>query len=198
VDAFDGLDLFGIVTKLQADDDFPVLLVGQLVGFHHAAVARGIDADRLFHEHVFAGLDRRLVLHGAKAGWSRQQHQVHLGGDGVLVGLQTYENAILGDVHPIGVARPQSLQGGSGPVLEGVGHGEQLEVVRHVQTVGCGPAAASAASDQGDLNLVAAGGVRAAGRAQRAGRHSPGHRQCGTLQEVPSREPACVAHGHAP
>ena len=166
VDLLDALDVAGLVVPLQADDDLQALLIGQLVRLDQLAVARRVGAAGLLHEDVLAGLDRRGVLQGPETGRRAHDDHVDAAVDGLLVGVQADEDPLVRDVD---LGRPfplEVIERLARAVLEGVGHGDQLhrltENLRRIQAVVGRAGAASAAADQGDLEQVAAGGMRAA------------------------------------
>ena len=142
-------DVLLAVTALEADGHLQALLVGQFVGFHERAEAGGIDAAGLFHEDVLAGRDGRGVVHRPEAGRGGQQHNIRPGGDRLLVGVKTREHAIRGNVDLFGDVGllPQVRQAVAGIVGEGVGHGDQFDVLVGGQTVPGGAGAAAAATD---------------------------------------------------
>ena len=87
----------------------------------------------------------------------------------------------------------QRLGDALGVVLEGVGHGDELDVLATAQAVRRRTGAAAAAADQGDLHLVAAGGVGAAGEAQAAGQRRPGRDRRATSSESRDARVSCVS-----
>ena len=98
VDLFDGLDVARLVAALQPDAHQQVFVVGLLVGFHQQPVAGAVDAAGLFHEHVLAGGNGRLVVRGAKAGRRGQHDQRGVAGQGLLIGLQADKYPLLGNI----------------------------------------------------------------------------------------------------
>ena len=95
VQPLDRFDVARVVAPLQADGDHEVLLLGLLVGGQNAADARRVDGDRLLHEDVLAGLDRRLEVHRPEAGRRGEDDQVDAAVDRLLVGVEADELPLL-------------------------------------------------------------------------------------------------------
>ena len=68
------------------------------VGGQDVAHARRVDGDRLLHEDVLAGFDRRFEVHRAEAGRRGEDHQVGAAVDRLLVGVEADELPLLGHV----------------------------------------------------------------------------------------------------
>ena len=131
MDLLDAAEVAGLVAALQADAHLQALFVGQLVGLHEHAEAGGVGAAGLFHEDVLAGLDRRLVVRGAEARRRGQDHHVDAAVDGLLVGVQADEHAVLRNVRLFRKVLFEMAASTLGPVLEGVGEGHDFDVVGH-------------------------------------------------------------------
>ena len=93
---------------------------------------------------------------GRKAGRRGQEH--HAAGaeriDGLLVGVQADELPLRRHVDLLGELAGAGLRGWSEPGIEEVGHGAELRRPWGLQGLGGGAGAASAATDQGDLDGV--------------------------------------------
>ena len=76
MNSLDRFDVPLVVPPLQPDGHHQILLLRLLVGGQNAAHAGPIDRQRLFHEDVFAGLDRRIEMNRPKARRRRENHQV--------------------------------------------------------------------------------------------------------------------------
>ena len=137
-----------------------------------------IDRDRLLHENVDALLDGIAEVDPAKArGRGKNGHVARLQAvDRLLVGVQSDELAIVGHVDLMAQLLLQILVTAREPVLEGIGHGHELDrTVLHRQGVGRGAGAPAAATDQRNLNRVVLRGVdvRDGDRRQGRGRGDP-------------------------
>src|SRR5205085_11718552 len=75
-DAFDGLDVTGLVAALGAGSDFEVFLFGHFSRFIHQAAGRAVNRNGLLGENVLARLHARSEMGGAET-WRR-------GKDGVI------------------------------------------------------------------------------------------------------------------
>ncbi len=132
---------------------------------------------------MLAGIDCRLEVQGAEVRLRRQEDDIDLV-DHLLIGVETDELALgrhvdlAGDLLLALEQRQARLQA----VLEGVGHGDQLDVGVGRQCLLGRPGAAAAAADEADAQQVAAGGVDGAFEGQRAGDDGRGG-----LQEITTR-----------
>ena len=82
---------------------------------------------------------------------------------------------------------PQIGRGTRGIFGEGVGHGDQLDVLAGLEAVCHRAGAAAAAADQGNLQFLAAGRVGRPGHPQSSGQRKPRRRRAG-LQKVTAGE----------
>ncbi len=148
-------------------------------------VAGRIDGDRLLHEDVLARLDGRRELRGAEAGGRTQQDDIRAGGDGFFIGIEADEPAFRRHIDAVAELLLEAVQGALDRLGEGVGHGHELDVAVGLvqQRIGGGARAAAAAADEGDLDLVAAGGMRRLAEFERAER---GHRGRRAFDEIPA------------
>ncbi len=119
------------MAALQADDNLQSLLIGQLVVFHHRAEAGGVGANGLLHEDVLARGDGGGIVDRAEARRRGQQDDIGAGGDRLLVGVETSEDAVLGHVDSRFdvLVFPQFRQAALGIVGEGVGDRDQLDIL---------------------------------------------------------------------
>ena len=186
----DGVDVDGLVVPLQADAHLQALLAGHFGSRQHLPHARRVGGHRLFQEHVFAGLDGILELGGPKAGRGGEDHDVGPAVDGLAIGVQPHELPLARYVDLLGEAgmgvgvvagrraAAEDFEAHLQAVFKGVGHGPQLDRPRGAQRLGRRSGSPPAATHQGQLQLVAAGGMGGAGdigqRAPRgAGQHTP-------------------------
>ncbi len=66
LDAVEQFPAGAAVAAHQADTDLEILFLGLLIEGEHALGGDAVRADRFFHEHVQAALDRFLVMHPAE------------------------------------------------------------------------------------------------------------------------------------
>ena len=189
----DRLVVHRAVVPLQADADLEVLLLRGLGRLEHPPHARRVDGDRLLHEHVLALLDGVLEVLGPEARRRRVDDDVDAGVDDLpvrveadvlvlgrhLEALAVLERSVLS---LFGEARVAVLQ----PVLERVGHGDELDRPGSRERLRRGARAAAAAADQADPQRRVAAGLRhvvlrvrrgcgpAADSAGQQGRRGPG------------------------
>ena len=105
------------------------LLVGLLRGAQHHLRAVGIDADRLFHEDVLAGLDRRVEMKRTEPGRRGEDDDIHTrDGQNLLVGIEADEFPFVGNLDFRAVLSPQFIDGTVSPVLEHVADGHEFDV----------------------------------------------------------------------
>ena len=173
----------------KADADFEPFLVGQLVGLQQRAETARVDTARFFHEHVLAGLDRRPIVQRAEAGRRSLDHQVHVAGECLLVGIQPDEQAIVRHIDLVAEHRLERLARQLRPIVERVGDRDQLDMFRHAETIGCSSGSAPAGADQRHVESLAACRVRTAGDAQPRcpGRNRGTGDGTGVLQELATR-----------
>ncbi len=95
VNALDRFLIVGRMAALRARGDAEFLFLGEPARFHHHFHARNVDRRGLLHENVFARLDRRLQMDGAKVRRSGENHVIDLGnGKQFLVSIPTDEVAL--------------------------------------------------------------------------------------------------------
>ena len=181
---------------LQAHDDFQSLLVGQLVGVHQGSEARRIDAQRLLHEHVLAGLDRRRVLGGPKAGRGGHDDQMHVARHRLLVGFQAGELTLRGHVDPFAELAFQHLQRAVDTVLERVRDRHDLDGRIRLQAVRRRPGASAAAADDRHADFVVAGRVGHAGHTRARSQSGAGDGQRRGFQKIAAGR-SRMSHGHS-
>ncbi len=187
----DGFEIAGIVMPLQADADFQVLLLRFFRGFQNAANAVGVGRDRLFHEHVLVGLDRGVEMDRAEAGRSCDDDHVDAGIDRFLISVEADESLVFRHVDAISVSFFQMIVTAFEPILERVGHGDQLHrASRSAEGLRTSFGASPAAADQRDLDRFIAGGMGRSGDAKRAGQRAAGGDHGRRFQKIP-------AHGAA-
>ena len=100
-----------------------------------------------------------------------EQHHVDAAVEQLLVGVEADEPMVGLDVDLAGdlLVVLEDRQALLEPVLEGVGHGDELDVRVGGERLGGGAGAAAAAADQADAQHVAAGRVHVRERGQRPG-----------------------------
>ncbi len=145
----------------------------------------------LLTEDVLAGVDGGLEVHWVEVRRSGDQHHVDRI-DHLLVGVEADEDVIIIHRDLLGLAGLEPLAGPRGAVLEDVGHGDERHVWAGIHGVVGGPAAASAAADQADPDLVAAGRVDRAAE-PKCGQSGAGG---GGLEEIPAGSAMGLAGGH--
>ena len=141
MDPLHAFDVPALVMALQAHHDFQSLVIRLLVGCHQGPKSRRVDAQRLFHEHVLAGLDRRRVLGGAKAGRSGQDDQLDVARDGLLVSIQPGELPLDRDVDSVAVLALEDVQRAVDTVLKRVGDRHNPDGRIRVEAIGRCPGA---------------------------------------------------------
>ena len=160
VQALHGLQVARLVMTLQADADLQVLFLGFLGCGENAADSGTIDGHGFLHEHVFTLADSLLEMLRAKSRGRCQND--HVGQrDGLLVTIETDELPVSRHVYLSALGGLQAVEGTGESVLEGVGHGHELDARDIEGLVGCAGTTA-AATDEGDLDLVAGGTERQA------------------------------------
>ena len=160
VDAFDGFDVTGFVVALESDADFEIFLFGFFGGGEDAANAGGIRGDGFFHEDIFAGLDGGFEHHGAEAGRGGEDDDVGVF-DGFFEAIEAEELAIGGDIDAGAVFGFEVAEGAFEAIFVDIGHGDEFDgaEVGGIESLIGGPAAATAATDEGDFEFIGAGSV---------------------------------------
>jgi hypothetical protein len=158
------------MASLGAGDDGQFLALGLLIGGQDLADTGRVNAHWLLGEKVLASLDRGLDVPRPEARGRGQHHQV-AAIDDLLIGVEADETAVVGDVELLlGVAVVLDVVTAiPEAILEHVGQGVQLDVVRGARRLANILGSARAAADQADLDrVVALGmGVRQEGEAGR-------------------------------
>ena len=148
-----------VVAPAEAVDEREVLGLGVLAGLKELAEAGPVDGHGLLDERVDPFLDGIGQVQRPEVRRRCQEHEVDLIDD-VLVGVEAGVLAILGNVDPR--ADRRSLEGREvfvDPILEGVGHGDELGAGVGGERLLGRAGAPAAAADQTDLDRAAAGGV---------------------------------------
>ena len=83
------------MAPLRADADAQPLLFRELVGLEHRAHARGIDGDRLLGKDVLARFDRRREVHRTESRRRREDDQVDVGGQDLLIRVEACETPVV-------------------------------------------------------------------------------------------------------
>ncbi len=143
-----------LVPALQADADHEVLGLGHRVRFEHAADAGHIARDRLLHEHVLAPLDRVLELLRLEPRGRRDDDEIDVEVDHLLVTVESSEQALLGNVDLGAVALGQRVDAALRLLRERVGDRDERGGALGVKDLHRCAATATAAPDYGDLDLV--------------------------------------------
>ena len=146
---------------LETNADFQVFLLGFLRGGQHLADTLAVDGHRLLHKNIFALLDRLGKMDRSEARRSRQDY--HVGhADGFFVGIETDELVLVLHVRLQAVIFLQPLEAAVHAILEGIGHGDELDVARRAEGLVGRSGATAAAADQRHLDRVTGLGERAA------------------------------------
>ena len=98
VDPFDNLALRQVVTVAQSGNEGQFFLACFLDRLEHRADARSIDRDRFFAKDVLPRGDRRLEVQRTEMGRCRQQHDVDIALEDLLVGVEADEAAFRGNI----------------------------------------------------------------------------------------------------
>src|SRR5439155_19217498 len=121
----------------------------------------------------------------AKTG--RRGQDDHVGQcNGLFVGVKADELLVIADGRFFAMLLLQFPEAAVQPVLEGIGHGDEFGVPGGAEGLIGRAGAPAAAPDQGNIQTVAAGGVRAALEAQPAKERSADNRS-GSFKEIPTR-----------
>ena len=127
LDSIDALDVARFMSSLQTNLDCQTFLVGNLVRGKNPANSRRIGRQRLFHEDMLAGVDGSLKLLGSKTRWRRQDHQVDVALQNLLIGIQPDKTTIM-NVDVFWVFPPDRSIGSVQVALEYVGHRHQFDI----------------------------------------------------------------------
>ena len=152
-----GLDVALLVMALQAHADFQSFFLRDFRRGEDLAHARRIGRHGLLHEDVFALLDRLFKHHRAEPGRRGKDDDIGLC-DRLLVRVESEEAVLLRDAPALIEFRLEILQRGVHAILVHVRRGDELDgsEIRGVQRLSARAGAASAAADDGELDLVAA------------------------------------------
>ena len=195
VDAFHQLDAAKFMPALRAADNGQAFVLSQLRGRHHFPAAGDVGGDGLLREDMFSGLDGRHHLPSAKGRGRRHQQQVRFALSDLLVTIKTPEKMVVIDLHAILIliVSHESFPGSAHLALEQVGQGDHFDSGIRVEVLAQGAVAASAATEQTDLDL--AGPSRMGHMRHRTGqRRGAGGRDCMLIVRLgtPCRGCACV------
>ncbi len=186
VNALHGFDIARLEAALQAGDDAELLFLRQIAGLLHELEPARVDAVGLLHKHMLAGLKGRHGMEGMKLGCVGNQHHVRRL-DHMLVSVET--GKAMGIVHnhlrAFGVLQRFTLVVDA--VAEHVAHSHQPRAGVGSERLKGGAAVAVAAADHADLDDIAAGGVGAAAKVERADGCGGGGDRRG-LQEITAGE----------
>ena len=130
-------------------------------------------------------MDGFFEMNRAKTG--RRGQDDHVGQcNGLFVGVKADELLVIADGRFFAMLLLQFPEAAVQPVLEGIGHGDEFGVPGGAEGLIGRAGAPAAAPDQGNIQTVAAGGVRAALEAQPAKERSADNRS-GSFKEIPTR-----------
>jgi hypothetical protein len=150
---------------LEADADFQVLLLGLLIGGEDRAHAGCIDGERFFHEDIFPLPHGLGEMVGMKSLRARDEDEIGERDD-VLISVESDELVGHRDVDLVGMLRLEDLQALVHPITVDVGHGHEFLALADVEVLADRAGPAAAATDHGDLDFVAARGMREAFRGE--------------------------------
>ncbi len=172
VNLANGLDVALRVPQVMADRDIKALLLGVGVGRLHEPIAGCVHGDRLFQENVLSRVHRRRELRGAETRWSAEQNDVRPRRDGFFIGVKTDEAAARRHIHLVVKLVVKVLMRALDRLGKRIGHGDQPDVaVRLIpERIERSARASSPATDERDLDLVAAGGKSGVAKLERADR----------------------------
>ena len=148
----------------EADADLEILLDRLFAEFKHLLRRGAVGRERLLHEDVETLLDGVGEMGCAEGQRRGQDHDV-AGLEAVhrvFVRIEANELAVGGHVHRLGDVAVvlHRFEAGVEPILEGVGHGDELDgAALGIDGVEDGAGAASAAADDGHLDSAGFGGV---------------------------------------
>ena len=119
----------------------------------------GSVATGFFGEDVLARFDGGGDVHRPEAGRRREDHQVDIGGEHFLVGVEADEAHVILDLELVAERSLERILGTIETILEQVAHGDEFDVVVMEQAVARGAGASSAAADERDAEFFRTGGV---------------------------------------
>ena len=158
MDAFDGLLKTSLEPAVQPGHDAQLLLFGQLAGDRNLPNADRVDGVRLFHEHVLARLHRLAEIHGVVLGRAGNQHDIGAL-DHVPIPVQAGKTVSVIHLDLVRLLFFEQFAAATGTIGEDVGHGHKSHAGVRVHGVQRRPRAASAATDQANLDDIASGRV---------------------------------------
>ena len=191
LDTFNRVLIVGLMPTLGADADGESLLEREFVGREHRAHAGRIHGHRLLRKNVLAGLGGGRQMCRAEVGRCREDHQVHVGGEHLFVGVKAGETFVVGDLVFGGERRVGGCEFGQlgatacQPVRREVTHGHQFHTLGPAQAVFCGTGAAATAANQPDTNHIRSLTHAHEWNAAREG-HQPCGGGCGGLNKSPA------------
>ena len=130
VDAAYGLAEGVAVAETEARDDREALRLRHLAALQDRVNARGIDGDRLLGEDVLARLHGRAEVNRPELRRRGEQYHVDTAVEKLLAGVEPHEPVLGADVDLAADLRVllEDRQALLEPVLEGVGHRDELDV----------------------------------------------------------------------
>ena len=162
-----------VVVPLESDDDLELLFVGHLRRLEAQPRPEAVDAHRLLHEDVLAGLDGRVEVERPEAGGRREDDEVAVV-EHLLVAVEALELTVLGDVH-LAFHAFDRLERPLDAVLEGIGDRGDLHVrSRHGEGLLEGTRATTAGTDQADADQVGRRALGVDGGDGESGTHGTG------------------------
>ena len=180
VDALHNLHVTRLVPTLRAGDDREFFLFRDLRRRDHRPAANGIDRDGFFHEHIFPRRDRRLEMHRPEARRRREDHEVDVGREDFLVGVEAPET--LRGVEFEFRFRCRDLP------LKQIAHGHDLNARGRIEAVLRRAGAAPAAADEPDADAIRAGGGAESARRGEVGGERRAAGDGGEFHEITTRQ----------
>ena len=169
------------VAQTQAGNYRKVFLAGHLAASQNRMNPRSIHRHRFFRKDMLAGFHSSFKVLRAKMRWRRQQDDVDSTCDNLLVGVEADKTAVLPDLN----FRRNLLiflelgQAALEPVLEGISHRHEFDILVGGQGLGGCSRSSSSAANQADTEQVAAGHSETMGHTRPLGERSSGTRQHG-------------------
>ena len=205
---FVGFDVSTFVVTLCTYDNAQTLCLCLLGGCHYGTIALGIDSDRLLEERVDAFLGGVLEHPGAEDRRCGEDDHVNTGIDDFLIGIETEEASLVGDVlSPIVL---QLVAQREEPVAEDIAKCHHSDAVGSIEQVVYCTAATGAAAYESYFQLLAIYGLVGEFRnvvfafflqrrefvavARTAGKQGRSSHGCCTDSGSPGKE-AATAHG---
>src|SRR5690606_34950462 len=165
-----------------------VLLLRFLGGSEDLPHARGIDCDRLLHEHVLALLDCLLEVNRTEAGRRGENRDV-AERERLLVGIESHETPILRHVDAVRKAPGELLVRAFETIFESVRHRDQLDrPTAHAERLCSSTRTTAAASDERDLDRVVRRLAKGKSFRRETGEHCAACSDTGGTEEGPPRQ----------